>query len=76
MTLGDRLASVQNAIAKIEDPSVQEYTIDGRTLKRPDLNALYRKEERLLKDIAIHGADYSPLTAKPANRKARVVIGY
>ena len=69
-TLGERLASVQKAIEQVE--AGQEYEIDGRKLKRADLEVLYRQEERLLRQIEQFGADYDPTKQKPVTRKANV----
>ena len=49
-TLAAQLASVQAAIAAIEE-GAQSATVDGQTVTRPDLQTLYAREERLLNKI-------------------------
>jgi len=51
-TLAEQLASVQTAIAAVES-GAQSYTDnDGQTLTYPSLDILYKREERLLRNIA------------------------
>ena len=49
-TPAEQLASVQAAITAIEGGS-QEYTINGVTYKRADLQTLYSREEQLERKI-------------------------
>jgi hypothetical protein len=51
-TLAQQLESVQAAIAAIE-AGAQQYSIEGRSYTKPDLAALYKREERLLHKIEI-----------------------
>lgn len=46
-TLAEQLASVQAAISAIE-AGAQSYTIAGRSYNRANIEALYRREERLM----------------------------
>ena len=50
-TVAQRLESVQAAIAAIES-GAQSATSEGQTVNRPDLDTLYRREQRLLNKIA------------------------
>jgi len=50
-TLAEQLASVQEAIKRIEE-GAQSLTTTGRTTNRPDLATLYRRETNLLNRIA------------------------
>lgn len=49
-TLEEQLYSVQKAIEMIES-GAQEYSADGRTVSRGDLNTLYTREEKLKRAI-------------------------
>jgi len=50
-TYAEQLADVQAAIAAIEG-GAQEISINGRTYRYPDLQALYAREQRLETKIA------------------------
>jgi hypothetical protein len=46
-TYAEQLSSVRAAIARVES-GAQEVHLDGRRLVRADIDALYRREERLV----------------------------
>lgn len=55
-TLGQQLQKLQIAIDKVLEN--QEWTLDGKTYKKADLEALRRMKSDLESQIQVHGFDY------------------
>ena len=50
-SLQTQLDRVQTLIGKIEENGLQGYSVGGATYTKADLEALYRREERLLRRL-------------------------